>query len=243
MKNFMNLRSIVGGIKRWILQGYYSATKPEVIQIYGIKLRLGDHISESIKEVIYRGDYEGPELQIVRTQLRQDDVVMEVGTGLGFLSTFCAKQIGNEKVFTYEANLELEERIKENYALNNVNPNLEICLIGERDGEQEFYIDKDFWTSSAVRHGDDVRKIKIPMKSFDQEIQRINPTFLIIDIEGGEYDLVQYANFHNVKKILIEIHPNILGVEKANFVKNKLKESGFQINEKLSCVQEFFLER
>jgi FkbM family methyltransferase len=244
MKILMRLRTILGWIKRFILQQYYSIVSPKFIQINGIKLCLGDHISETIKEVIYRGDYEGPELRIARAFLKNDDVVMEIGTGLGFLSTFCARQIGNNNVFTYEANPELKDRIQETYSINNVKPILENCLIGEHNGEHEFYLNRDFWTSSVViQNEQDARRIKIPVKSFNQEVQRINPTFLIIDIEGGEYDLVQYANFHNVKKILIEIHHTVLGLEKANFVKMKLKESGFQINEKYSYSQEFFLER
>jgi FkbM family methyltransferase len=164
---------------------------------------------------------------------------MEIGTGLGFLSTFCAKQIGSNNVFTYEANSELKDHIQETYSINCINPTLEICLIGEHNGEQEFFLDRDFWIFSVIQNGQGYRKIKLHIKSFNQEIQRINPTFLIIDIESGEYDLVQYADFHNGKKILIEIHPSVLGLEKANLVKGKLKESGFQINEKLSYSQDF----
>jgi len=37
-------------------------------------------------------------------------------------------------------------------------------------------------------------------------VQKINPTFLIIDIEGGEDELLKYADFHNVRKLIIELH-------------------------------------
>lgn len=58
----------------------------------------------------------------------------------------------------------------------------------------------------------------------------------------SNYELVQNADFYNVNKILIEIHPDILGAEKFEFVKRKLVDAGFQINEQFSSSQEFFLE-
>jgi hypothetical protein len=127
--------------------------------------------------------------------------------------------------------------------INNVNPTLEICLVGVNNGESDFYLSGDFWSSSAVHHDKDGRKIKIPVKAFNQEIKRINPTFLIVDVEGGEYELLQYADFYNVKKLLIEVHPHILGWEKINLIKKKLADVGFLINEQVSGSQEFFLER
>lgn len=194
-----SIRTKLGWLKRQILQQYYSFVKAEIINIQGIKLKLDRHISEPVRKVIYHGDYEKQEFRILRSRLNPDDVVMEVGSGLGFLSTYCAKKIGSDKVFTYEANPDLEPHIRNTYKINNVNPTLEICLVGDTNGESDFYQSKDFWWSSAVRHDENGTKIKVPMKAFNQEVQRINPTFLLIDIEGGEYELVQNADFYNVK--------------------------------------------
>lgn len=237
------IRTTLGGLKRTLLQTYHRSTSPKIIAIKGIWLQLGSHISETIKDVIYRGDYEGPELRIVRSKLCPDDVVMEIGSGLGFLSTYCAQKIGNDKVFTYEANPQLEAHIRQTYQLNHVNPRLEICLVGEGDGEQDFFLSNDFWQSSITSHDENARKITVPVKDFNQEIFRVDPTFLIIDIEGGEYDLLHHADFFNVRKLLIEIHPSVLGKEKFNWVKQKILEAGFNLNRELSCSQEFFFER
>jgi len=73
---------------------------------------------------------------------------MEIGTGLGLLSSYCAKQIGEDKVFTFEANPALEQTIKTNYALNHVAPKLEMGLIGDSPGFSTFYVGKKFWSSS-----------------------------------------------------------------------------------------------
>lgn len=237
------IRTKLGWVKRKFFQAYYGLLSPQIITIRGIRLQLGSHISETIRDVIYRGDYEGPELRIARSKLHPDDVVMEIGAGLGFLSTYCAKQIGDNKVFTYEANPQLEPHILQTYKLNRVNPTLEICLVGEGNGEKDFFLSKDFWQSSTILPAKSSKKVTVPVKDFNQEIHRINPTFLIIDIEEGEYDLLHYADFHNVRKLLIEIHPSVLGREKFEWVKQKILEAGFYLNQELSCTQEFFFQR
>ncbi len=84
--------------------------------------------------------------------------------------------------------------------------------------------------------------IQIPVKSFNQEIAKINPSFLIIDIEGGEFDLIQNANFGNVKKLVIELHSRIIGQEKVEFVQSKLAEAGFKVVD-ASASEEIYLER
>jgi FkbM family methyltransferase len=232
-----------GWIKSQFLKRYHTLRKSSIVNLGGIKIKLNPYISENIRDYIYLGDYEGYELNLLRKVLQKDDVVLEIGTGLGLLSSFCAKSLGNNSVFTYEANPELEPHIRENYKINGVNPSLEICLIGELNGEADFYLKQDFWSSSVIPRGSDVKVLKVPVKSFNQEIFRINPTLLIIDIEGGEYELVKYANFHNVRKLIIEVHAKIFGSQKFNYVINKLTEAGFEVNETLSGKEELFLER
>jgi hypothetical protein len=101
----------------------------------------------------------------------------------------------------------------------------------------------DFYSSSPIQSNSKSKSVTVKAKSFNEEIRRINPTFLIIDIEGGEYELSQYADFYNVKKILVEVHPHVIGSEKVELFKNKLTQSGFQIDNKLSTGDIWFLER
>ena len=213
---------------------YNDWRKPEVVRIKGIKIPVLDNLPRDLQEAFYSGCYEKFELKIVKFQLQQNDIVMELGTGIGLLSSFCARKIGNERVFTYEANPALEPVIRDTYNLNNVSPNLEMCMLGDQAGEQTFYIAKGFWESSIIKHHPDFRPVKISVKAFNEEVKRINPSFLILDIEGGEYEFFKYANLHNIQKIAMEVHERIIGSEKAEFVKSRLIEAGFQLNNKFS---------
>jgi FkbM family methyltransferase len=101
--------------------------------------------------------YEYWELQILKSSLKPTDTVMEIGTGLGLLSAYCAKRIGSDRVFTYEGNPEQEQHIRRTYALNQVCPILDICLVGREVGEQKFYVSNDFWDASTVQHSSDAK--------------------------------------------------------------------------------------
>ena len=230
-------------IYQYILNSYRKISKPKVLSFNGIKLNISDNLEKNVLRTLYVGDYEKRELETVKSQLESDDVVMELGTGLGLISSFCASKIGSEKVFTYEANPQLEPYIRNNYKLNNVSPNLNIVMLGKSSGSQSFYVNKEFWASSTVRQSYEDKEITIPVKSFNEEIRKINPTLLIIDIEGGEYELFQHADLHNVKKVCIELHNDVLGEEKTKFVLNTLADKGFMLDKNLSYERELFLTR
>lgn len=214
----------------------------KVIDLKGIKVSLGDHVSDNIKEALLDGYYEAAEFLMVEKKLVKEDVVMEIGAGIGFISTYCAKKIGSKNIYTFEANPSLEAHIRKNYELNNVSPNLEICLLAEKEGKQSFFVEKDYWSSSMIRQSNTAKEIKIPMRILNDKIHDINPSFLIIDIEGGEYELFQYIDFYNIKKISIELHNSILGNEKINEIKNKLNNSGYNVVENISNTIEDYKE-
>ena len=229
--------------QRRILLEYRRRTKPELVTIEGIKLAIAPDISTGPREALYGGYYEKSELKIVKRHLKPSDRVMEIGAGLGLISTYCAQKIGSDRVFTYEANPALEPFIRHTYEINNVNPSLQICLVGNQPGEETFYIGKAFWSSSTIQRNSTDQPIQIPVKPFNEEVHKINPTFLIVDIEGGEYELLKDADFHNIKNIAIEIHEVVIGKEKVEFVKAKFAEAGFQLNERFSSKGELFLQR
>jgi FkbM family methyltransferase len=226
MKTTSNLKIFLTRSQRVLKRVYYHSVKPSVVNLEGIKVEVSPDFSEPIKQSLYGLRYEYWELQLLRLILEPTDVVMEIGTGLGLLSAYCARKIGSNRIFTYEGNPEQEPYIRRTYALNDVNPKLEVCLIGRESGTESFYVSKDFWDASTVVM-QDARQITVPVKSVNEVIQQHNPTFLIIDIEGGEYDLFQSIDLTNVKKVLIELHGRI-GQKKIASVKQKLLDAGFQ---------------
>ena len=169
----------------------------------------GPGISPGIRRQIYFGEYEDKEIEIVAKRLTSDDVVMEVGAGLGFLSAYCAKRIGSERVFAYEANPALMKVIAATHRANGVSPSVANVLLARGEGEREFHIEPEFWASSAVHASGEARTIRVPQADLNTELARVRPTFLIVDIEGGEVEFFETADLTSVRKICVETHPGI----------------------------------
>jgi FkbM family methyltransferase len=180
--------------------------------------------------------------------LNDSDVVLEVGAGIGFLSSYCARVIGSDRVFTFEANPLLESLIKDVYAANEVNPTLKIGVLGREAGSAKFYITRDFWASSLLPPAEPCEEVSVLVYDLNEEVRRINPTFLLMDIEGGEYDLIKAIDFHTIRKISVEIHTDVLGQGRVDEIKAITRDAGFVVNPQLSSAipgvkEVLFLER
>lgn len=217
--------------------------KHGIVMVDDVKLRLGPHLSHQIRYTICMGDYELPERKMMRTQLDKNDIVFELGTGLGLISTICAARIGNDRVFTVEANPQLVPIIEETFALNGVKPHLINCMVGPKDGERAFYIMKEFWSSSTVRRSPKAQEVKVPERDCNRLLREIKPTFLVVDIEGGEIELFQYIDLTGIKKVSIELHERVTGHEAAQRVRDRLTNEGFRVIVEASAGREQLLLR
>ena len=200
-----------------------------VVDVRGIRLEIGAHTSAAVQAEILSANYENAERTILESFLRPDDTVMELGTGLGFLAIYCAKRVGSERVFTYEANAELEGPVRRNCALNGVAPRLEICLLGRTAGAQTFYLERNLWSSSTLRRSPAARAVTVPVRPLNDELRKVKPSFLIIDIEGGERDLIDYVDLTGVERVVIELHPHVIGPEPVAEVRSFFTKNGFSI--------------
>lgn len=198
-----------------------------VAEVSGVRLRLAGHLSKSITERILSGNYEQDEMRGLTTMLSPRDVVMEVGAGIGFLSTYCAKIVGSENTYAFEANPELEPAIRDTYELNGVSPHLEMCILAHKEGVRTFYLEESFLASSLTSRSQRTRAVKVPAKPLNSEIARIQPSILIMDIEGGEFELFPDIDLETVRKIVMELHPRNAEREKTKSLIADLYARGF----------------
>ena len=217
-------------------------SQPDWADNHGVMLPVKHKlVSPGIAREIYLGDYEAKEIEIISRRLAADDVVFEVGAGLGYLSAYCAKRNGSNKVFTYEANPELIPLIRETHARNGVSPTVTNALLARGSGEREFRIEDDFWASSAHRDGG--RAIMVKQLDLDAELARIQPSFMIVDIEGGEAEFFAGTDLATVKKICVETHPDVLGDQVLSEMFAALVAKGFALDFSLIRKNVFFFHR
>jgi FkbM family methyltransferase len=214
-----------------------------VIEVHGLRVRLGRHLSRRVEGALRDGSYEKAELKLLKSVLEPEDVVLEVGAGLGFISTFCARRLGSERVFTYEANPELERPIRETYRLNAVGPTLTMAVIGSEDGEAVFYRDKHLWSSSVVLRSPNMRPVRVARRSLTVEAARYRPTLLIVDAEGAEGEMFQGAKLPTVTRILVELHERVIGADGVARARADLAALGFVEDATLSRGEQLVLRR
>lgn len=209
-----------------------SFSSPKFAENFGVMLPLKHPlISAGIGKEIYFGDYERKEAEIVSQRLEPTDIVMEIGAGIGFLSAYCAKRIGSERVFAYEANPALMEVIDQTYAANFVKPTIRNVMLAEGAGRARFYVEPEFWASTTVKDSTrNAQEIEVEQVDLNTEIGRVRPTFLIVDIEGGEAALFPAADLSGVQKICLETHPHVLGNEGVTRLLALLFSRGFVLD-------------
>ena len=217
--------------------------EPSVVELCGIKIAVSRNFTRSVKSAFYRRVYEMSEAKCVREKINTEDVVLEIGAGIGFVSSLCSKLIGSEKVFSYEANPALIPLIRKTYTMNSVNPTLINAFVGARMGFVSFYLEKDFPMSSCIRRSPNSEEIKVLCLDVNEEILRIKPSFVIIDVEGGEFELVPSMNLDAVQKVLIELHERIIGRKKVDVVRSYFTKCGFTVDTTVSTASELLLER
>jgi hypothetical protein len=85
--------------------------------------------------------------------------------------------------------------------------------------------------------------VDVAVRSLNEELQAVRPTFLIIDIEGGEDDLLTYADLRTVRKISMEVHEAAYGPEGLARVAKALADHGFRPRDGITTPSVWYLER
>jgi len=223
---------------------FYGITKARTVKIDGIRLYVADFFSLHMRKEFYKGKYERPERKILEKTLTQADTVLEVGAGVGYLGIVSRKIVApNKRVFLVEANPKLLPIIKKNAEMNNVSLEAQNCILGQQEGTEKFYLMENFWSSSTQPKAQAIETIDIPVKSFQELLDRLQPTYLVIDIEGGEASLLNGQELKSVHCICMEVHPHYVGDEKIASLLIHLFNIGFFIDFHVSEGNVLFLSR
>jgi FkbM family methyltransferase len=187
----------------------------EVITSSGIKVPFVPAIiTPKIERPMRNNRYEGGECAALRRILRPGDRVLELGAGVGLLSTVAGLVEGVESVTTVEANPDLIPLIRETHRLNNVtNVDLRNGVATPDDGPDiDFYLRPDFWASSMEPDSRAFsRKVSLRRYGLTSLIAEVNPTVIVCDIEGGEMGLFDGADLSGVRAMVVEFHPKVYG--------------------------------
>jgi FkbM family methyltransferase len=203
------------------------------LSVHGIRLHTGiDDMPKSVRSHVFKGIYEEFECAMVKKNVHHGDQVLEIGTGIGLVSLLVTKIAGEGNVVSYEANPDLEETIRANYKLNGWEPNLIMNAVTSDGRDLVFHQDPNILSSSAYDRDLDTNTITVPSMPFEKLLDQHNPNVLVIDIEGAEIEILPDASLDNVRVMVIELHPHIVGEDKIEELLNILETKGLKMIEK-----------
>lgn len=198
----------------------------EVVTLDGVKVRLCHDYSLRLARDLLAGTYAASERTLLNQAVEADDRVLEVGTGIGLVATLCARRVGDANVSAYEAHPAMVRRARETFALNGVSPAITQCALGAVAGSRTLYAGELLGEGSQCR---DAQPINVPGERLADAICRDRPTLLIIDVEGGERELVKDAIGLRVPKILIAFHPELLGPFAVMRARRMFAQAGYAV--------------
>ena len=213
----------------WALR-YRMADQPSRIRLAGVELVLRDEwASPAIRQAIYEGWYELPERTILERTLRPDDRYLEAGAGIGLVTTCACMIVGARNVIAYEADPRLAEQARETAARNGFAAEVVNAALGARDGEVAFHTSPDFWASSLLP-SPGAQEVRVPVRSFGDVLDAFRPTYLMIDIEGGEVELLAPPLPDHVRAVCVETHPRVVDAEALQAMLLSLMATGFRLD-------------
>jgi FkbM family methyltransferase len=187
-------------------------------------------VTPPLVAALQNGHYQAALARAVKTLVRPEDVYLELGAGIGFLSTLAARVIGDgSRVHAYEADPALVPVIRRNWTANGVAGNAYHGIVGTglRD-KREFHLAPGFWASSADVAYEGGRTIEVPQRPFLQLLDKRAATLLVVDVHGGERDLLDKALSPLVRTVIANFHPQLIGAEMVAALRGHLAEQGFR---------------
>ncbi len=175
-----------------------------IVEYDGIRYDID--LQDEIQRAIYFNFYEPHELKRALTMIRSGSVCLDVGANIGIYALNFARKVGGAgKVFAFEANPTVAEKLKRNIALNGFEQIVEVAewAVSDKVGESMFALSSN--ENSGWGHlGEDSRFQHTTVKTntldnFFEEKGLAQVDLMKVDIEGAEDQLIEGA-----KRVLTE---------------------------------------
>ena len=226
----MSLRDLPTRIGLW----------PEFAELEGVKVPIrGSFLAPKMRRHLMRGGYERAERKLLAKLVKEGDLVIELGASLGIVTTLLRKKTGaGGDVVAVEANKQLARHFQKQLAVNGVDARLIHALacpiweggVPEKIRSQGFSSMPSSLSGRAEGPGgDDVPWMTL--KEIAEEAGLGSPSVLMIDVEGSEDIWCEHAPGFpdSVRTIIVEVHPHLIGEDKAARCVQALVNEGFAL--------------
>jgi FkbM family methyltransferase len=206
----------------------------DLFETNGVKIDISHPRVAPVADDFRRNIYEGREARLVHQVVRPHHRIIELGTCTGFLAMQVARIIGPDRVWCYEASRENAVLALHHFSLNGLPIALSNAAVLSRRSAAgrtttDLFVSPSLVSSSLLpipRR----ETVPVPVAVFEEEVARHQANFLIMDIEGGEVDLLGTAELDPITGIIMETHYRKAGIAATDAMVKRLYDRGFRIN-------------
>ncbi|MEP3688805.1 MAG: FkbM family methyltransferase [Sulfitobacter dubius] len=182
-----------------------------------------------VRKLLRQNAYEAKESEAALRVCREGDRVIELGGGVGYMSTLVASKRKVASVHSFEANPNLIPYIRRVHAANGLsNAHVTNAILGPAPGKVDFHVREQILSSSMTRFDGEAppETHQIDVLDAAKVFADLTPTVLICDIEGAEVDLIPALPLNNLRAAIIELHPQWIGPAGVNKVFSAFMQAG-----------------
>lgn len=187
-------------------------------------------ITPAIRDAILSGRFEAEESAQIPDIVRPGDRVLEIGAGIGFISTLLSRQPRVSRVVAVEANPHIINYMTELHTLNRVRKvrRIHAVLSNAPAPTATFYLRRDFWMGSlSAGPNPYFATVEVPTLSLDALLREEGIDLIVCDIEGAESFLFDGADLTGVDRLWIETHDHVTGLSGVRRLFTTMAAQGF----------------
>lgn len=203
-------------------------------------------ITPLIRQAMLDGRFEAEEASQIPAIVRPGDRVLEIGAGIGFISTLLARERRVSRVLAVEANPHLLAYMGRLHGVNHVRKvrRLNAVLTNEPVESATFYLRRDFWMGSlAPAPNPYYDTVDVPTFSLDRLLRDEAINLIVCDVEGAEEALFDGADLGCVDRIYLETHDHVTGLSGIRRLFATMAEQGFVYDPRHSLGSVVFFQR
>jgi FkbM family methyltransferase len=215
--------------------------KPTHVTSYGVRFATDMPVLKPrVRRALADEVYELNETRAALAVVKPGERVVELGAGLGYMSSVIAWNCRPSAVHAFEANPDLIPCIRRVHAENDLSDvRVHHALLGEAAGEAPFYIRRNFVASSLSPEPSQgvVRVERVPVLPARETIRDLAPDVLICDIEGAELHVLPLLDLSGLRAAIVELHPQIIGHRGVGAIFDLFHGAGLIYHAKRSCAK------
>ena len=203
----------------------------ESLETHGVLIPFAPEIiTPAIEEAIASNCFESDEASELANIVEPGDRILEIGAGIGFISTILDRHSSVDRIIAVEANPRLMGYMARLHKLNRVRKveRRNAVLTNEPIDFMTFYLRQDFWMGSlSAEPNPYVETVEVPTQNLNALLEKEEISLIVCDIEGAETVIFDNADLTRVTRIYLELHDHVTGLHGVQNLFKSLQDMGF----------------